>query len=100
MGHRSQSSSRDEVVGHSVGGTCKSKHTHKALSVLICRIRLVSCRGLVSVSVLTVVGVNAIGEFRRLKIEMLIVAEKGSLSWRDCCKVVHSSEKDSFWRLA
>jgi hypothetical protein len=29
------------------------------------------------VSVLTVVGVNAIGEFRRLKIEMLIVAEKG-----------------------
>ena len=30
-----------------------------------------------SVSVLTVVGVNAIGEFRRLKIEMLIVAEKG-----------------------
>ena len=28
-------------------------------------------------SVLTVVGVNAIGEFRRLKIEMLIVAEKG-----------------------
>ena len=76
-GHRSQSSSRDEVVGHSVGGTCKSKHTHKALSVLICRIRLVSCRGLVSVSVLTVVSVNAIGEFRRLKIEMLIVAEKG-----------------------
>ena len=77
MGHRSQSSSRDEVVGHSVGGTCKSKHTHKALSVLICRVRLVSCRGLVSVSVLTVVGVNAIGEFQRLKIEMLIVAEKG-----------------------
>ena len=73
----SQSSSRDEVVGHSVGGTCKSKHTHKALSVLICRMRSVSCRGLVSVSVLTVVGVNAIGEFRRLKIEMLIVAEKG-----------------------
>ena len=30
-----------------------------------------------SVSVLTVVSVNAIGEFRRLKIEMLIVAEKG-----------------------
>ena len=28
-------------------------------------------------SVLTVVSVNAIGEFRRLKIEMLIVAEKG-----------------------
>ena len=77
MGHRSQSSSRDEVVGHSVGGTCKSKHTHEALSVLICRVRLVSCRGLVSVSVLTVVGVNAIGEFPRLKIEMLIVAEKG-----------------------
>ena len=51
---RSQSSSRDEVVGHSVGGTCKSKHTHKALSVLICRMRSVSCRGLVSVSVLTV----------------------------------------------
>ena len=25
---------------------------------------------------------------------------KRSLSWRDCCKVVHSSEKDSFWRLA
>ena len=79
MGHRSQSSSRDEVVGHSVGGTCKSKHTHKALSVLICRIRLVSCRGLVSVSVLTVVGVNAIGEFQRLKIEMLIAAEKRGL---------------------
>ena len=77
MGHRPQSSSRDEVVGHSVGGTCKSKHTHKALSVLICRMWSVSCRGLVSVSVLTVVGVNAIGEFRRLKIEMLIVAEKG-----------------------
>ena len=77
MGYRSQSSSREEVVGHSVSGTCKSKHTHKALSVLICRIRLVSCKGLVSVSVLTVVGVNAIGEFRRLKIEMLIVAEKG-----------------------
>ena len=35
-----------------------------------------SCIGLVSVSVLTVVSVNAIGEFRRLKIEMLIVAEK------------------------
>ena len=76
MGHRSQSSSRDEVVGHNVGGTCKSKHTHKALSVLICRMRSVSCIGLVSVSVLTVVSVNAIGEFRRLKIEMLIVAEK------------------------
>ena len=28
-------------------------------------------------SVLTVVGVSAIGKFRRLKIEMLIVAEKG-----------------------
>ena len=28
-------------------------------------------------SVLTVMGANAIGEFRRLKIEMLIVAEKG-----------------------
>ena len=71
------SSGRDEVVGHSAGGTCKSKHTHKALRVLICRVRLVSCRGLVSVSALTVMGVNAIGEFRRLKIEMLIVAEKG-----------------------
>ena len=86
---RSQSSSRDEVVGHSVGGTCKSKHTHKALSVLICRVRLVSCRGLVSVSVLTVKGVSAIGEFLRLKIEMLIAAEKRSLSWRECCRVVH-----------
>ena len=40
-------------------------------------------------SVLTVMGVSAIGEFLRLKIEMLIAAEKGSLSWRECCRVVH-----------